>query len=139
MEATKKRMTGLIAMMCAIALLSLGLFACGGSSDDAKKEYIGSWKLTGMTEKGEAVSANDLKTMEDYGMKISLTISEDGNFELTYFGEAQKGTWEAKSATEASFIVENETIPAKLEDGKLTLSENDVAMTFEKDDSANKK
>ena len=110
----------------------------GGSSADAKKAYVGSWKLTGMTENGEAISQDDMALMEAFGMTVSLTVSEDGNFELMYFGESQKGTWEAKSATEASFTVEGDTVPATLKDGKLTLSESGTELIFEKDDSAGK-
>lgn len=109
-----------------------------GSSADAKKAYVGSWKLTGMTENGEAISQDDMAMMEAFGMTVSLTVSEDGNFELMYFGESQKGTWEAKSATEASFTVEGDTVSATLKDGKLTLSESGTDLVFEKDDSAGK-
>lgn len=138
MKTTKRRMAGLFVLACAIAVLCLGLFACGGASADAKKAYVGSWKLTGMTENGEAISEDDMALMEAFGMTVSLTVSEDGSFDLTYFGESQKGKWEAKSATEASFTVEGDTVPATLKDGKLTLSESETELTFEKDDSAGK-
>ncbi|WP_058985696.1 lipocalin family protein [Hugonella massiliensis] len=137
METTKK-MAGRIVLVCALALLCLGLFACSGSSADAKKAYIGQWKLTEMTENGEPVSADDMAMLDSLGMTIDLTVNEDGTFNLTFFGESQKGDWEAKSATEATFTVEGDSVPATLKDGKLTLSESDVSMTFEKKDDSNK-
>jgi uncharacterized lipoprotein NlpE involved in copper resistance len=137
METTKKR-AGRIVLLCVLALLCLGLFACSGSSADAKKAYTGQWKLTEMTENGEAVSADDMAMLDSLGMTIDLTVNEDGTFDLTFFGESQKGDWEAKSATEATFTIEGDSVPATLKDGKLTLSESDVSMTFEKKDASDK-
>lgn len=137
MEMTKK-MTGRIVLACVLAMLCLGLFACSGSGADAKKAYIGQWKLTEMTENGEAVSADDMAMLDSLGMTIDLTVNEDGTFDLIFFGESQKGDWEAKSATEATFTIEGDSVPATLKDGKLTLSESDVSMTFEKKDDSSK-
>lgn len=137
METTKKK-AGRIVLVCVLAMLCLGLFACSGSGADAKKAYIGQWKLTEMTENGEAVSADDMAMLDSLGMTIDLTVNEDGTFDLTFFGESQKGDWEAKSATEATFTVEGDSVPATLKDGKLTLSESDVSMTFEKKEDSNK-
>lgn len=137
MEMTKK-MTGRIVLACVLAMLCLGLFACSESSADAKKAYIGQWKLVEMTENGEAVAAEDMAMLDSMGMTIDLTVNEDGTFDLTFFGESQKGDWEAKSATEATFTVEGDSVPATLKDGKLTLSESDVSMTFEKKDDSSR-
>lgn len=130
---TKKR--GLVILMCAIVVLSLGLFACSGSSEDAKKAFIGTWKLSGLVEDGEAVSQDDLEMMEAMGMTVTMTVSEDGNFNIDIFGESEEGTWEAKSTTEATFTIQGDAAPATLKDGTLTLEESGTQLSFVKDDS----
>ena len=103
-----------VAMLASVFALCLVLAGCGG---DAAKNYVGDWKLTGMEENGEATSAEDLKLMEDMGLAITLSVKEDKSFSLNVMGEEMSGTWEAKSASEATFTVEGQSVPATLANG----------------------
>jgi hypothetical protein len=116
-------------MLASVFALCLVLAGCGG---DAAKNYVGDWKLTGMEENGEATSAEDLKLMEDMGLTITLSVKEDKSFLLNVMGEEMSGTWEAKSASEATFTVEGQSVPATLANGVLTLEQDGTKMMFEK-------
>ena len=48
------------------------------------------------------------------------------------FGEPLDGTWEAKSATEAKFTIDGSPITATITDGKLQMTDDGYAMTFER-------
>ena len=121
-----------VAMLASVFALCLVLAGCGGGGD-AAKNYVGDWKLTGMEENGEATSAEDLKLMEDMGLAITLSVKEDKSFSLNVMGEEMSGTWEAKSASEATFTVEGQSVPAKLDNGVLTLEQDGTKMMFEKE------
>ena len=121
-----------VAMLASVFALCLVLAGCGGGGD-AAKNYVGDWKLTGMEENGEATSAEDLKLMEDMGLAITLSAKEDKSFSLNVMGEEMSGTWEAKSASEATFTVEGQSVPAKLDNGVLTLEQDGTKMMFEKE------
>jgi hypothetical protein len=118
-----------VVMLASVFALCLVLAGCGG---DAAKNYVGDWKLTGMEENGEATSAEDLKLMEDMGLTITLSVKDDKSFSLNVMGEEMSGTWEAKSASEATFTVEGQSVPATLANGVLTLEQDGTKMMFEK-------
>ena len=118
-----------VAMLASVFALCLVLAGCGG---DPAKNYVGDWKLTGMEENGEATSAEDLKLMEDMCLTITLSVKEDKSFLLNVMGEEMSGTWEAKSASEATFTIEGQSVPATLANGVLTLEQDGTKMMFEK-------
>ena len=120
-----------VAMLASVFALCLVLAGCGGGAD-AAKNYVGDWKLSGMEENGEVTSADDLKLMEDLGMAITLSVKEDKTFSLNVMGDETSGTWETKSASEATFTVDGQSVPATLADGVLTLESDGTKMQFEK-------
>ena len=120
-----------VAMLASVFALCLVLAGCCGGAD-AAKNYVGDWKLSGMEENGEVTSADDLKLMEDLGMTITLSVKEDKTFSLNVMGDETSGTWEAKSASEATFTVDGQSVPATLADGVLTLESDGTKMQFEK-------
>lgn len=118
-----------VAMLASVFALCLVLAGCGG---DAAKNYVGDWKLTGMEENGEATSADDIKLMEDMGLSVTMSVKEDKTFSMNVMGEEMSGTWEAKSASEATFTVEGQSVPVTLANGVLTLEQDGTKMMFEK-------
>ncbi|WP_153001628.1 DUF5004 domain-containing protein [Tractidigestivibacter scatoligenes] len=120
-----------VAMLASVFALCLVLAGCAGGGD-AAKNYVGDWKLVGMEENGEATSADDIKLMEDMGLSVTMSVKEDKTFSMNVMGEEMSGTWEAKSASEATFTIEGQSVPAKLDNGVLTLESDGTKMQFEK-------
>ena len=125
---------GIIALMACVFALSLALVGCsgGGSGADAKAAWVGTWDLVEMEENGQVTGSEDLEMLRSLGLDVYLELSEDGKGALVLFGEAMNGTWEAKSATEASFTYEGQTIEMKIADSKLTMEQNGSKLTFQK-------
>ena len=132
---------GIIALMACVFALSLALVGCssGGSSSggassssDPKDAWVGTWDLVEMEENGEVTGAEDLKQLKDLGLEVYLQLDEDGAGSLVLFGEAMKGAWEAKSATEGVFTIENQTVNMALDGTKLTMEQSGSKLTFEK-------
>ena len=74
-----KRTTKIAIAIAAVFALCLGLVGCGGGDGaDYTKNFTGDWKLSGMTENGEAMSGDDIAFMESFGMTVTLTLNEDG-------------------------------------------------------------
>lgn len=122
---------GRLALVLAVALaLCLALVGCGKA--DNTKAFAGYWKLTAMTEDGESVSQDDLKLMESFGMSVSLTINEDKTYTFDLFGDKVSGSWEPKSATEATFTMEGEKVTGKLSGDTLTLTQGSSELKFQK-------
>ncbi len=120
-----------VAMLVSVFALCLVLAGCAGGGD-AAKNYVGDWKLVGMEENGEATSADDIKLMEDMGLSVTMSVKEDKTFSMNVMGEEMSGTWEAKSASEATFTVEGQSVPVTLANGVLSLEESGTKMMFEK-------
>ena len=120
-----------VAMLVSVFALCLVLAGCAGGGD-AAKNYVGDWKLVGMEENGEATSADDIKLMEDMGLSVTMSVKEDKTFSMNVMGEEMSGTWEAKSASEATFTIEGQSVPATLANGVLTLEQDGTKMMFEK-------
>jgi hypothetical protein len=125
-----KRMTALVAVMI-LLLACMGVAGCSGGGD-ATKAYVGDWKLVEMSSEGESMSADDLAAMEALGLSVKMTVNEDKTFSIDLFGEQESGTWEARSATEASFTIDGTAVKATLKDGKLTLADSENTLVFEK-------
>ena len=70
--------------------------------------------------------------MEDMGLSVTMSVKEDKTFSMNVMGEEMSGTWEAKSASEATFTVEGQSVPVTLANGVLTLEESGTKMMFEK-------
>ena len=128
---------GIVALLACVFALSLALVGCaGGGGGDVKAAWIGSWDLYEMDENGQVTSSDDIKMLKDLGLTVTLELNEDGSGALVLFGESTKGTWEAKSATEASFTAENQTISMAIADDKLTMEQNGSKLVFQKGEAA---
>lgn len=83
----------MIALASALAL-SLVLVGCGGGSQ--APDPTGEWTLYEMTSEdpANAASPEDVQTMTDYGLSVTMTLNEDGTGSMNAFGEVLDVTWE---------------------------------------------
>ena len=118
-----KRKLLVCALVACAMTLCLALTGCGGggatNDKDAKEAFVGSWKLAGMVSDGEEATAEDIAMLDAFGMSVGLNVNEDG-------------TCAAKSATEAKFTIDGSPITATITDGKLQMTDDGYAMTFER-------
>lgn len=89
----KKIFATMIALASALAL-SLVLVGCGGGSQ--APDPTGEWTLYEMTSEdpANAASPEDVQTMTDYGLSVTMTLNEDGTGSMNAFGEVLDVTWE---------------------------------------------
>ena len=81
----KKLVSFLMALMMAALLIP-------AVAETATDTFLGTWYMVEMSQDGMTI---DPATM---GIEISLTLNEDGTFELAMNGEGEQGTWEAADA-----------------------------------------
>lgn len=122
-----KKLSTALALAFAL-VLSFALVGCGGGSKDYSENFVGTWKLTSMSDTSE----EDLALLESFGMAMLLDLNEDKTFALDMMGESMEGTWEAKSASECSITIDGESATATLSGEELVLSSGDEEMTFKK-------
>lgn len=129
------------AFFCAFALC-LALVGCGGSSavDEttaAKEAFTGTWDLIGMTQDGESTDSEDIQVLSALGMKVTLSLNDDGTAQLVVFDSTMNGTWEAVDSTNATATLDGQSVDMAIsESGELTLSESGSTMTFKKGEAA---
>ena len=122
----------IVALFACVFALSLALVGCGGGGGDVKAAWVGTWDLTEMEEGGQVTGSEDIEMLKGLGLTVNLELKEDGTGALVLFGESMDGKWEAKSATDATFTYEGQTINMKITDGKLTMEQNGSKLTFVK-------
>lgn len=123
----------LIALVAAAVMALVAGCGAPGAAANHADNFVGVWKITGITEGGETMGAEELDTLAEMGIEIALAFSEDGEFVLALGDEEHGGTWEAKDAATVELIAEGETIKGTLDNGKLTLDQGeDATLTFEK-------
>lgn len=122
----------IVALFACVFALSLALVGCGGGGGDVKAAWVGTWDLTEMEESGQVTGSEDIEMLKGLGLTVNLELKEDGTGALVLFGESMNGKWEAKSATDATFTYEGQTINMKITDGKLTMEQNGSKLTFVK-------
>ena len=121
----------IVGLFACVFALSLALVGCGGGGD-VKAAWVGTWDLSEREEDGEVTSSDDIQMLKELGLTVQLELKEDGTGALVLFGESMQGKWEAKSATDATFTYEGQTINMKIADGKLTMEQNNSKLTFVK-------
>lgn len=122
-----KKLSTALALAFAL-VLSFALVGCGGGSKDYSENFVGTWKLTSMSDTSE----EDLEFLEAFGMTILLDFNEDKTLSMDVMGESLEGTWEAKSASECTLTVDGESMTATLSGEELTLSSDGEEMGFKK-------
>ena len=132
----KQKLALLMTAIAMVAALAFGLVGCGGgaSAEDAKN-FVGDWTVTDLQAGDETDSLSSaLQLLDSLGMKVTLTLSEDGNAALDMAGQqSMKGTWEAKDATTCTLSFEGtEPVDATLAGDKLMIAQSNMSMAFER-------
>lgn len=134
--AMKTRTGGVVAsIICALAL-AVGLSACGGGSGsggDPAANFTGVWQLESMDGE-DGITAEDLEMMAEMDLYVTMTLAEDGAVVLDFMGETTSGTWKAKNDTTADLTIDGETVEAKLDGGKIKMSQDGTTLIFIKSD-----
>ena len=119
---------GIIAALCCVFVLCFALVGCGGVD---KSKYTGDWKLAYGTD--ENLDADSMELLNSLGVSVTLTLNEDGTGSLDMFGEKMDAKWEAKSNTEGTITLNNDTGTMKLENEQLTVVDGSgSSMTFKR-------
>lgn len=128
----KKRFLGIAAALALVCIALVGCNGGGAASQDYTANFAGEWELVSM-ESADPITEDDIQTMKDLGLTVTLVLSEDGTADLNMFGESMgSATWEAKSATECSFTSEGAEATLTLDSstGRLRFSQGDEALVF---------
>lgn len=134
--AMKTRTGGVLASIFVALALAVGLSACGsggGSGGDPAANFTGVWQLESMDGE-DGISAEDMQMMAEMDMYITMTLAEDGAMVMDFMGDTTSGTWKAKDASTANLTVDGESVEAKLDGGKLKMTQDGTTLVFIKSD-----
>ena len=128
---------GIIAVLSCVVALCAALVGCGGEppvdeATVAKEAFAGSWELTSMSQNGDTTTSDDVQMLAALGMKVTLSLNEDGSAKLVVFDSTMTGTWEAADATTATAVLDGQSVDMTLDGEQLTLAESGSTMTFKK-------
>lgn len=125
----------------AIGALSLciALTACGGSSapsetdlSELRDEFVGTWELVSMESDATTLGEDEVDSMADAGMLVTLDLDEDGNLIFNEVGNQQDGSWSVTDEATLSFELGGSKIEVPYDDDLLTLEASGTTMLFEK-------
>lgn len=92
----------------------------------------GTWKLTALESNGQATKPEDIELMQNMGLKMEMTLNEDGTAALTLFGVDMTGTWEKADETTVILMLDGETIVMEASGDTLVMADDGDVMTFTK-------
>ena len=118
---------GIIAAVCCALALCFALVGCGAD----KSNYTGEWNLAYGSD--ENLDADSIALMDSLGLKVKLTLNDDGSGTLDLFGETMQAKWEASSNAEGKIALEGSEAKMTLANGELTITDSTGAtMTFKR-------
>ena len=119
--------------------LCLALAACGGSSapsetdlSELRDEFVGTWELVSMETESATYDEDDVASMAEAGMLVTLDLDEDGNLIYNEVGNQQDGSWSVTDEATLSFELGGSKIDVPYDDDLLTLEASGTTMVFEK-------
>lgn len=118
------KITGILAATAALAL-------AGGCSSgaNANTACVGEWTMVSL---GEEVTAEEMAMLEELGMSLDLTITEDGAVTLAMLDQSQEGTWEPASGGCSIIFADQPPAEAKVTDGQLIMEQDGNQIIFTK-------
>ncbi len=108
-------------------MVTISAAGCTRSGQEAACE--GEWVLSGMSVSDSDVGSEELATLESLGLDISLSLNSDGSADLVFLGQPEPGTWKPTS-TGCELHFSGDKISAKLDDGILTMHQDDQEVRF---------
>ena len=133
-----RKRIALVAALALSAALAFVLVGCGGGGGNNKANFVGSWDLVGATSDSgsEEMSAADFEMAKSMGLTATMTLSEDGKLFFDFLRQKMEGTWEVKSASEGTAIIDGEMVDIKLDGEKLLIEQDGSFLSFVKAGSA---
>lgn len=136
----------LVGIACVVAA-AVALFGCANAAEQGKKNFAGTWELESMKSNGQTFSAEDIAKLKEAGLSIYLTLTEDGNAQLSMYGTPVTAKWTATDATNAKLTLDNAAQGTggngmateqsmKLEGDKLVMEAANSSITMKKSDGA---
>ncbi len=133
--------TRLLLPLLAALFLTVGLTACGSSSQpaptDTSADVVGIYHLQHISAAGLDLDADALSETMGTQISIQLEVKADGTFVMDSAmpelnrQETISGTWSQKDGA-IIFATDSEELPVTFSDGVLTLEQNDQSLVFEK-------
>ncbi|OUO17855.1 hypothetical protein [Flavonifractor sp. An4] len=133
--------TRLLLPLLAALFLTVGLTACGSSSQpaptDTSADVVGIYRLQHISAAGLDLDADALSETMGTQISIQLEVKADGTFVMDSAmpelnrQETISGTWSQKDGA-IIFATDSEELPVTFSDGVLTLEQNDQSLVFEK-------
>lgn len=122
--------------------LCLVLMGCGNKTEEApvdpKADFVGTWEVTSMAKDGETTDQESLDAMKAFGLNLYLELAEDGSAKLENFGNSMEGTWTATEVGKGTLTLQGNGVPMVLDDGHLTVEQNESKLEFEQIDPSQK-
>ena len=132
--------TRLLLPLLAALFLTVGLTACGSSSQpaptDTSADVVGIYRLQHISAAGLDLDADALSETMGTQISIQLEVKADGTFVMDSAmpelnrQETISGTWSQKDGA-ITFATDSEELPVTFSDGVLTLEQNDQSLVFE--------
>lgn len=124
------------ALVGAVAL-SVSLVACGGGSGtpdlaEMRDEFVGTWELVSMETESTTYDEDDVASMAEAGMLVTLDLDEGGDLIYNELGTQHEGTWSVESEDALELDIAGSTIDVPYANDQLTLDVPAGIMTFEK-------
>ena len=133
--------TRLLLPLLAALFLTVGLTACGSSSQpaptDTSADVVGIYRLQHISAAGLDLDADALSETMGTQISIQLEVKADGTFVMDSAmpelnrQETISGTWSQKDGA-IIFATDIEELPVTFSDGVLTLEQNDQSLVFDK-------
>ena len=114
-----KKILGIATAICCMFALCFSLAGCGVD----KSGYVGNWSLESGTD--ATLDADSIALMKSLGLQVILMLDDDETGSMDLFGEKLEVTWKATSATEGEATIDGKATKLKLEEEKLTVTEED--------------
>ena len=138
-----KRYLRFAAIVLAVSMAVVGLFACGNPKDQANANFCGTWELSGMQLESMSYTEQDLAALKETGLTCYLTITNDDKAVLEMFGNTVSATWSAKDANTAELkldggasTAQNANMAAvqtmKFANDTISMESNGTSLTFKK-------
>lgn len=123
----KKRVLSLLSILI---VLSFALVACGSKGTASKLDGT-TWNLSGGKEEASGIEVT-ADQMAALGMEeFKFEFKKGGVATVTFAGESADGKFTEKD-NEVTITADGESITGTLEDNKLTISQDGMALYFEK-------
>ena len=136
--SSRKKTSAFFAFVIIVVIAIAGTFAFANASGQRQQQqfkdvYVGAWTLESGSDKN--LAAENVTALRIAGLKITMTLEEDGTGSLNMPDEQIDFTWNATSEG-ATVIAKGREAALKLEDSKLVLvNDTGVSMTFVSSDA----